>query len=310
MMNDFNIIIKQQCWNDPQRILQKLFHNRPITPTHDGWRIGNKGSIGVRKDGCWYCFESGVGGDIIDLISYALAVDCKGAFAYARAFVGQYDISQKPLHLPTPLHKKNRAEKIAKAQAIWANAQPLNGDVYDDYLAASRGLVLSSYPDDLRASASAYNFTTGKYHPAMIAAVRDKAGDIIGIHQTFLTPEGQKISGVGVKAKLFVGAVAGGAIRLAPVQDRAAICEGIENSLSIMQMLKIPAWASGTASNIPELPNSIREVIIGQDNDPAGVKYAQKMAQYYLAEGRQVEIIKPPAAYKDFNNLIQKKASV
>jgi phage/plasmid primase-like uncharacterized protein len=172
---------------------------------------------------------------------------------------------------------------------------------------ASRGLRLEPLPDDLRYYWRAYNFSSGKHYPAMIAAVRNKAGDVVAVHQTFLSDDGHKVSGEGVKAKLFLGAVKGGAIRLTPATDRVALAEGIEDALSVIQSTGCPCWATGSASNIPDLPDSIREVIICADNDEAGRKAAQRMAQHYSREGRKVKIAYPPGGAKDWNEALQKE---
>lgn len=172
---------------------------------------------------------------------------------------------------------------------------------------ASRGLHPDPWPHDLRYHPSLSNFTTNRKHPAMIAAVRDVAGDVVAAHQTFLTPEGRKISGEDVKARLFLGAMKGGAIRLAPATDRVALCEGIEDALSIIQSTDWPCWATGSASNIPDLPETIKEVLLCPDNDPAGIRAAHKAAARYTAEGRKVRVALPPHGAKDWNEALQKE---
>lgn len=126
--------IKEQCWYDPLRLLQTLCPNRLITPSHNGWRIGKKGSLSVRNDGCWYCHEAGAGGDIIDLISYALAVDFKGALMFAKSYIGQVSLPYNPSKPPAPAAQKaESAKRQAKARALWNKAQPIDGGAYDNH---------------------------------------------------------------------------------------------------------------------------------------------------------------------------------
>jgi putative DNA primase/helicase len=154
---------------------------------------------------------------------------------------------------------------------------------------------------------------TKKNHFAMVAAFRDVNDNGQAIHRTYLTPEGQKLTGDGVTAKLMLGSSYGCAIRLAPVSDKMALTEGIENALSVMQLYGWPCWATGSASNLAAviLPDTIREVIICADNEPTGIAAAQDAARRFIAEGRQAKIRIPPDGCKDFNDyLMTKKAAV
>lgn len=171
----------------------------------------------------------------------------------------------------------------------------------------SRGLHPEPWPDDLRYHPHAYNHTTQKRHHAMICAVRDVVGQVVAVHQTFLTPDGQKISGDGLKARLFMGAVKGGTIRLAPATDRLTLCEGIEDALSVIQCTNWPCWATGSAGNMPDLPETIREVMLCLDADEAGQKAVQRMAQHYSAGGLAVRIAWPPHGAKDWNESLKKQ---
>lgn len=77
--------------------------------------------------------------------------------------------------------------------------------------------------------------------PCMVAAIRNVAGEIIGIHRTYLDPrEPAKLKPPGDggrnKAKKVFGSVMGGAIRLGPIQRSMAAGEGIETTLSWYQL--------------------------------------------------------------------------
>jgi hypothetical protein len=71
--------------------------------------------------------------------------------------------------------------------------------------------------------------------PAMVAIVRNVAGEIIGVHQTFLDPiEPRKWKPIGSAdngAKKVRGEAKGGMIRLGMIGDALAIGEGIETTL-------------------------------------------------------------------------------
>jgi putative DNA primase/helicase len=167
-----------------------------------------------------------------------------------------------------------------------------------------RGLELEQRPDDLAYHPHCYNFTTEKRHSAMVAAIRNCEGEIIAVHQTFLTPDGQKVAGDDIESKLVTGARKGGAIRLAPASNRLALCEGIEDALTIIQTTDWPCWAFICAGNVPELPASIREVLICADNDAAGLESVKRLSRIYMSEGRCVRVAYPPKPHKDFNEAL------
>lgn len=172
-----------------------------------------------------------------------------------------------------------------------------------DYL-YSRAIPLNHWPEDMRYHPRVSNHTTGKRHPAMVCAVRDFGGEVTALHITYLTPDGHKISGEGVKPKLFMGSVKGGAIRLAKATDRLALAEGVETALSVAKLTGWPCWAVGSASNIPDLPEGIGEVLLAADSDVAGARWAYKAAEQYTREGRAAKIITPPDGAKDFNDYL------
>lgn len=98
------------------------------------------------------------------------------------------------------------------------------------------GLDYRGYADEDAAD----QFVLGTF-PCMVAAIRDIAGDIIGIHRTYLDPrEPAKLTPPGDrsrnKAKKVFGSVMGGAIRLGPIQRCMAAGEGIETTLSWYQL--------------------------------------------------------------------------
>lgn len=77
--------------------------------------------------------------------------------------------------------------------------------------------------------------------PAMVAAIRNDAGEIIGVHRTYINPEtALKLKPPGDsfrnKAKKVWGAQSGGFIRLGPVLPVMVIGEGIETTASWFQL--------------------------------------------------------------------------
>lgn len=158
--------------------------------------------------------------------------------------------------------------------------------------------------------------------PAMVAAVSNAAGDHIATHRTFLEPDGRggwrKHSGIP-KAKLVLGKYAGGTIRLwrgksnkpladAPDGDTVAICEGIEDGLTVA--ISCPDWrvlAAVSISNFAniELPPQVLDLVLIADRDGENSQAlaARDAALHrWRIEGRRVRVALPPEGFKDFND--------
>ena len=79
--------------------------------------------------------------------------------------------------------------------------------------------------------------------PAMVAAVTDVAGKVMAIHRTYLAPDGHDKPEVE-QAKMMLGSVRGGAVRLAKAGPRLVVAEGIETALSVQVATAMPTWAA------------------------------------------------------------------
>lgn len=215
-------------------------------------------------------------------------------------------------HALDPAETARKAEKRREqAHTIWSGAAPvIPRDPAGLYL-AWRGLPhlidcpVLRYRDDVPHPA-------GGRFMGMVALVQDDAGALVAVHRTYLATDGHKARVEPVKASK--GAVAGGAIRLAPVAPHLVIGEGIETSASAGLILGLPAWAALSAGNLGNsliLPPEVREVTIAADDDGVnaqgrnpGIEAAEAAARRWEAEGRAVRIIKPNMLGKDFNDIL------
>jgi hypothetical protein len=135
----------------------------------------------------------------------------------------------------------------------------------------------------------------------MIALVQHGiTGASVAVHRTFLARDGNGKADVE-PARMALGPIGGGAVRLAEATSTLVLAEGIEDALSVMQATGLPAWAAlGTAGlRVIALPEQIRDVIVAADNDEPGIKAANECARRLAAEGRSVRIAMPRG--KDFN---------
>jgi putative DNA primase/helicase len=145
----------------------------------------------------------------------------------------------------------------------------------------------------------------------MVAAIVNVAGELIGVHRTYLRPDGTGKADVE-PAKALLGRSSGGAVRLAPAAATLMVAEGIETAAAAMQATGQPAWAALSTSGMVALvlPSIVRNVIILADNDVngAGERAARTAAARWLSEGRRIKIAMPPEPGTDFNDVLMGRA--
>jgi hypothetical protein len=203
---------------------------------------------------------------------------------------------------------KYRAERIAEALEIWAEAGPFDSSPAKIFLSETRQLrrVLDRFDlDQVLRFHPACPFRD-KRLPCMIALVRDIRTDApIAIHRTALTTD-RRPQRIGRRA---LGPTSGGAVKLsshAEVSDTLLIGEGIETVLSATEILKIrPAWSVLSRSGFtqfPVLPNLKRmTVCVDLEESGDGVRDATELVKRMNDGG--VEIYGAVSKYgKDFND--------
>ncbi len=156
--------------------------------------------------------------------------------------------------------------------------------------------------------AGAMSSATGTPLPAMIARITDGEGRSIGAHVTYLTTDatGKAADRTGIPRRIF-GKVAGGiAILEAPKLEKPfVIGEGVETTLSAMQISGFPGGAALTANNMAKLhPPKAASYVIAADNDSSGRKAAAALAERLRFEGYEVSIALPPSEGEDWNDVV------
>lgn len=196
--------------------------------------------------------------------------------------------------------------RVKAAQAIWRASVPAAGTLVEAYL-RSRGIELVP-PPSLRFAPALRHSPSGLALPAMIAAVQGPDGRIVGVHRTFLKPDGLSKAAVA-PVKMALGPIAGGAVRLATWGEQLQVAEGIETALTAMQATAQHTWSALSTSGLKALilPPEVREVVILADGDVAGEQAAQAAARRWLAERRRVRIARPPQGL-DFNDMLLGRA--
>jgi hypothetical protein len=204
---------------------------------------------------------------------------------------------------------ERRAEverRARQASRLWWEAVPICGTPAERYL-RGRGITCA-LPPSLRFHPAAWHGATATRHPALVALV--EGGDGFAVHRTYLRPDGSGKAALD-PAKAMLGAVAGGAVRLADGQDGLAVAEGIETALSLAcGLLRVPAtvWAALSTSGLRglRLPPEAGRLIIAPDGDPAGRAAAHDLAERAHAAGWTVSLLPAPEG-RDWNDILTMK---
>ncbi len=194
--------------------------------------------------------------------------------------------------------------RIAKAQGIWNNAND-DHDRIGRYFTDGRSIQI--VPPIFRFNPAVWHPYEKCQIPAIVAQIRNTLSDHYqGVHCIFLNKTGDGKADIE-RPKLSFGVLIGGAVRLAPADDRLALCEGIESGLSYMQLSGCPTWSTlGTAGMKPiNVPSHIQNVVIAADNDPPGLVAARAAARQFRIRGLAAEITRPKQKGADWNDLLK-----
>ena len=158
-------------------------------------------------------------------------------------------------------------ERIARARRIWDAVASARGTLAERYLRA-RG-VRAALPPSLRFAERTWHGPAQRRLPALVAAVARGRG-FVGIHGTFLAEPGRKAE--VEPAKMMLGPVAGGAVRLSRGGPVLVVAEGIETGLSVLDALDglpVAVWAALSTGGLSglRLDGPFDAVVVAADGD-------------------------------------------
>jgi hypothetical protein len=133
---------------------------------------------------------------------------------------------------------------------------------------------------------------SGYTGPALVALITDiQTNEPLSLHRTWITSTGKANID---PPRLLLGnhATVNGVIRLFPddeVNHTLGLAEGIETALSLA-WFGYPVWATIDAGHLGKFPvlEGITQLVIAQDNDPAGIAAATACAQRWADADRWV----------------------
>ena len=278
----------------------------------DEYRVGSIGNdpgaslrvhlVGPRA-GRWCDFATDEHGDALELVKSALKLDTVEAIRWSKGFLGIPD--------SRPYRKRSSGSSLrwsSRAEALWQQCGPIEGTIGATYLEHRHCALPPS--DEVRFHPSAHHWPTKSRRPALIARITDAGSNApLSLHFTFLAPDGNSKAPVDQPKLLLPGHVKqGGVIRLtddAEVTTGLGIAEGCETALSVMAAGWRPVWAAIDAGNLGSLEvlEGIECLTVFADNDAAGIRAADRVAEKWSTAGREVRICIPPRPESDWNDI-------
>jgi hypothetical protein len=257
------------------------------------------GAAGKFTDGA-----TGEHGDLLDIIRDRTGISrFPDLLAEARAHLGR----PQPVlpEVPRPQKAKAPGGTPAAAARLFAASVPVAGTLADTYL-RSRGIPCGAKSNALRFHPKCWHRDEGQTRslprPALIAAVTDGAGVLLGAHRTWLAQDGKDKAPVEIQRRA-MGHLLGNAVRLTPCDDILVVGEGIETMLSVREAAPgLPVWAALSSSHLGAvlLPVGLQRLYIAIDRDPAGRRAAERLTTRATEVGIAVRVLEPRLA--DFND--------
>jgi putative DNA primase/helicase len=188
-----------------------------------------------------------------------------------------------------------------KARRLWRASQEATGTPVGFYLRSIRGITVT-----LPATVRFLPPLKPGHHPAMIVpygmvdepepgilAVAE--AKLTAVHLVLLKADGSGKADVKPN-KITIASPAGMPMVLAPPNDLLglAICEGVEDALSVHEATGLGAWASGGAAFMPKIadavPEYIEAVTVYMHDDDDGQRRARELASALVACGIEVRL--------------------
>jgi CHC2 zinc finger/Toprim domain len=257
-------------------------------------------AINTRK-GVWNCRGCRDGGDVIALVQKLDNCDFREAVATLTGERLSGD-TERPKYQPEqePQLGANDYERQQRdtARWLWRASKPTTGTIVEVYL-RSRGITmpppamvrfLPSRRSDLQPAMIVPYGLPAEMEPGLLDIAEDA---ITAVQLTFLRPDGTGKAEIKPN-KITIASSAGMPMVLAPVNDLLglAICEGVEDAMSVHRATGVGAWASGGASFMPKLsatvPDYVEAVTIFAHDDDAGQRGARDLADTLVV--RDIEV--------------------
>ena len=253
--------------------------------------------------GRWTDSATGEHGDLLDLIAANRRIDAtRDVLDEARRFLSLPVPEAAPTQPPAPAGSPEAARRLIAA------SKPIAGTIAETYL-RERGITPLRDYTALRFHPRCYYRQDGETPagpradwPALVAAITDLDGTMTGAHRTWLDLSGRTKAPVETPRRA-IGHLLGNAVRFGTALDVVAAGEGIETMLSLQSVMPtLPIAAALSANHLAALvlPPALRRLYIARDNDPAGHRAVDVLAE--RAQGRGIEALVLVPTLGDFSD--------
>jgi len=145
--------------------------------------------------------------------------------------------------------------------------------------------------------------------PALVAAVRDIADELVSAHVTHLQ-HGKKLADYEPRKLLSpLTGRTGCAVRLVPLEgDTLGVAEGLETGLAAQVLHQVPTWAALNTALLArfEPPLEVRQLVVFADRDAPGLEAAARLME--RLQGRvRLELRVPAAPAKDWADVLMER---
>jgi hypothetical protein len=258
------------------------------------------------RAGKWTDAASGEHGDLLDVIAASCGhTDMRDTLAEARRFLSMP--VPEPTGSPSPRPRKASMGTPAAARRLWAASKPIAGTLAAAYL-ASRGIGIDPGSNSIRYHPRCYYRASSddapdvrSAWPTMIAAVTDEAGEITGVHRTWLDPAGGKAPVAFPRRAM--GNLLGHGVRFGAAGQVMAAGEGLETILSLRELMPgMPMIAGLSAAHLAAIsfPAPLRRLYVARDDDAAGSEAMKTLTE--RAERLGIAIVPLDSRLDDFNS--------
>ena len=231
------------------------------------------------RAGDWIDFEDNQGGGPLSTLEHATGLTGRALIEYAADLAGSAPVNgaSHPI-AESPQQGAAGREHRARDRTHPGAGDAARGTAGETYL-ASRGLQVPDTPTSCSTPISPTG-TRAPGYPALIAIVRNAAGERIAIHRTYLAPDGSGKADVP-KPRMMLGSVAGGAVRLGDVGEHGVVGlgEGIETcaqrDAGVPGAAGLGALSSGNLEQVV-LPPGSRVVLLADHDGEESASVAER----------------------------------
>lgn len=259
------------------------------------------------------CFGCGAGGDALSFLEKYLHVSTGEALGMltGKANLPVMRAANLPPRQTIEVNASLEERKLGFARQIWHEAIPQH-PVLQAYFKARR--LTMNVPITLRLHEACLHAPSQQKLPAMIAPIQSCDGQFMGVHRTYLKPDGSGKAAVE-PAKMMLGVARGGTIRLGPLRENMVIGEGIETVCSVLP--KLPEYSGLTFLSLNNLANlhlpaNVQNIVLLADadmkQDMSGF-YRDQAGRLQMACARRRVRIAWPVAGSDFNDMLMTEGS-